>query len=93
MCEINSDVTILEYRKGGLYAEHTDQSSNFNRAISISILLNDEFEGGEIAFFNRQYIPKVTKYQAIVFPANFAYPHEVLPITSGSRYSLIAWAS
>jgi len=93
MCEINSDVTILEYKKGGLYAEHTDQSSNFNRAISISILLNDDFEGGEIAFFNRQYIPKVTKYQAIVFPANFAYPHEVLPIHSGTRYSLIAWAS
>ena len=93
MCGINSDVTILEYKKGGLYAKHTDQSSNFNRALSISILLNNDFEGGEIAFFDRQYIPKVTKYQAIVFPANFAYPHEVLPIISGTRYSLIAWAS
>ena len=29
----------------------------------------------------------------IVFPSNFLYPHSILPITLGVRYSIIIWAN
>ena len=27
----------------------------------------------------------------VIFPSSFTYPHEVLPVKSGTRYSIITW--
>jgi hypothetical protein len=26
-----------------------------------------------------------------MFPSNFLYPHSVLPVTEGTRYSIVTW--
>ena len=26
-----------------------------------------------------------------MFPSSFMYPHEVMPVTKGTRYSLVVW--
>ena len=31
------------------------------------------------------------KGDLLVFPSSFTYPHEVLPVKSGTRYSIITW--
>ena len=34
---------------------------------------------------------KLKKGDAIMFPSNFMYPHEIMPVTQGTRYSIITW--
>ena len=82
---------LLRYDEGGFYSTHTDNSISLNRTISCSIALNDSFEGGEFAFFDRGLKFKLNKGDAILFPSNFMYPHEIMPVISGVRYSIITW--
>ncbi len=60
------------------------------RKISVSILLNDDYEGGELAFFtNGETDIKPDKGVAVAFPSYL--PHRVLPVTRGIRWSLVCW--
>ena len=61
------------------------------RALSCSIQLSDDFEGGEMALWDRDYVIKIPKGSALVFPSNFMYPHEVLEITKGTRHVIVTW--
>lgn len=87
----DSGYELLRYREGQFYTEHTDHFKEQPRTLSVSINLNDDYEGGEFAFFNREIIAKNPKGSVIVFPSNFMYPHEVMPVTKGTRYSIITW--
>lgn len=82
---------LLRYETGQFYTEHTDSFTNIPRALSCSIALNDDYEGGEFAFFGRELTYKIPKGSAILFPSNFMYPHEIMPVTSGTRYSIVTW--
>ena len=60
------------------------------RKISISILLNDDYKGGDLAFFTdgeSQIDPD--KGTAVAFPSYL--PHRVTPLTEGTRWSLVCW--
>jgi hypothetical protein len=89
---INTDsgYDLLRYKKGEFYKQHTDSGKTL-RSISMSFNLNDDYEGGEFAFFDRELTFKLNKGSVIVFPSNFMYPHEILPITNGTRYSIVTW--
>ena len=92
-CKIEEDsgYELLKYPKGCFYIQHTDSFKARPRAISCSFILNDDFEGGEFAFFDRELKYKLEKGDAIMFPSNFMYPHEIMPVTQGTRYSIITW--
>ena len=92
-CKIEEDsgYELLKYPKGCFYTEHTDSFKARPRAVSCSFILNDNFEGGEFAFFNRELKYTLKKGDALMFPSNFMYPHEVMPVTKGTRYSIITW--
>jgi predicted 2-oxoglutarate/Fe(II)-dependent dioxygenase YbiX len=92
-CKIEEDsgYELLKYPEGCFYTEHTDSFKAVPRAVSCSFILNDDFEGGEFAFFNRELKYKLEKGDALMFPSNFMYPHEVMPVTKGTRYSIITW--
>ena len=92
-CKIEEDsgYELLKYTEGCFYTEHTDSFKGRPRAVSCSFILNDEFEGGEFAFFNKELIYKLEKGEALMFPSNFMYPHEIMPVTKGTRYSIITW--
>jgi predicted 2-oxoglutarate/Fe(II)-dependent dioxygenase YbiX len=92
-CTIEQDTgyELLRYKEGQFYTEHTDSFKSMPRAVSCSFALNDDYEGGEWAFFNREKVIKVPKGAAVLFPSNFMYPHEIMPITKGVRYSIITW--
>jgi len=81
---------ILKYEVGGFYVQHIDQAPNIPRIVSCSILLNDNFEGGEF-LFDGEYKVKQTKGAGLFFPSSYAFPHEILPITKGIRYSIVTW--
>lgn len=87
----DSGYTLLRYQEGEFYSEHTDHFLQAPRIVSCSFMLNSDFEGGEFAFFNRELIYKPPKGSALMFPSNFLYPHEVMPVVRRVRYSIITW--
>jgi predicted 2-oxoglutarate/Fe(II)-dependent dioxygenase YbiX len=87
----DSGYELLKYPEGCFYIEHVDSFKERPRAVSCSFILNEDFEGGEFAFFNREIKYKLKKGDALMFPSNFMYPHEVMPVTKGTRYSIITW--
>lgn len=86
---------LLRYNENQFYVQHTDTGSDYknapNRVVSCSIQLNDDYEGGEFAFFNREMLIRSKKGSIIMFPSNFMYPHEIMPVIKGTRYSIITW--
>ena len=89
--EVDSGYELLRYETGQFYTEHTDAHKDSPRAVSCSFSLNEDYEGGEFAFFNNQFRIKIPKGSALMFPSNFMYPHQILPVTKGTRYSIITW--
>ena len=91
MIQEDSGYELLKYNAGGFYITHTDSFKDRPRAVSCSFALNDDYEGGEFAFFDRELVYKLKKGSCIMFPSNFMYPHEIMPVTSGTRYSIVTW--
>ena len=89
--EGDSGYTLLRYQEGEFYSQHTDHFLQAPRVVSCSFALNDGYEGGEFAFFDRNLVYKLPKGSALMFPSNFMYPHEVIPVVRGVRYSIITW--
>ena len=101
---------ITKYKKGGFYKFHKDGSQDslsayhnpqnafmhgHVRKLSMSIILNDNFEGGafEFASYGKEEC-NITPVEAkrgsvIVFPSWME--HRVAPVTKGTRYSCICW--
>ena len=78
-------------KKGSFYGPHQDIGPNYqHRKISLSLQLSDskKYTGGDIVV-NGQYIPHKDKGDLIMFPS-ILY-HEVTPIKSGIRKSLVIW--
>jgi predicted 2-oxoglutarate/Fe(II)-dependent dioxygenase YbiX len=88
---IDTGYQILRYIEGEFYIQHTDSFKEQQRSLSCSIQLNEDYEGGEFAFFDREIMIRTKPGSAIVFPSNFMYPHEIMPVISGTRYSIITW--
>jgi Rps23 Pro-64 3,4-dihydroxylase Tpa1-like proline 4-hydroxylase len=89
--EIDTGYGLLRYKEGQFYVQHTDSFKSQQRSVSCSFMLNDDYEGGEFAFFDREIVIKGLKGSIVMFPSNFMYPHEIMPVTSGTRYSIITW--
>jgi predicted 2-oxoglutarate/Fe(II)-dependent dioxygenase YbiX len=60
-------------------------------ALSFVGALNDDYEGGELVFWEN-YSVKLKKGEVICFPSNFLYQHRVNPILSGVRDTFVCWA-
>jgi len=89
--EQDSGYELLRYNEGQFYIQHTDSFLKQPRAVSCSFALNDDYEGGEFAFWNRDKKIFLKKGSVLMFPSNFMYPHEIMPVTKGTRYSIITW--
>ena len=82
-------------------AYHTDthefdkESPGNKFAVTCTIYLSDDFEGGEISFLDEstgkiiEYKPKAG--DAIVFPSGAPYYHGVKAVTKGERYLIRTW--
>lgn len=92
---INS-IEILKYENTGFYTWHVDHFASIPRTISCILLLNNDYEGGNLCFRNPdgsgEWEVEVKPNRMIVWPSNFLYPHTVKSVTKGTRYSVVAWA-
>jgi len=100
---------LTRYKKGGFYTWHSDgkgchlsgntyaeDPNKYVRKLSMTVLLNDNYSGGEFEFcsYGQKTHHTTTPEMGgtgsiVVFPAWME--HRVAPITKGIRYSLVAW--
>jgi len=92
-CFLKSDsgYDLLRYKTGGFYRQHTDSFKEQPRTVAMSINLNDDYVGGNMAFFDQEVQIRGGAGSVILFPANFMYPHEIMDVTEGTRYSIVTW--
>ena len=102
---------LTRYEGGGFYTWHKDGQrdhlSAFSgaksdalygnvRKLSMGVLLNDDFEGGEFEFAHYEggefsvAKPEFEKPGSIIVFPSFM-EHRVAPVTRGVRYSLVTW--
>jgi len=93
--EIKLDVQILKYTINSQFPKHRDSDNtiptnpNQQRLFTIGILLNEDFEGGDlIVYDNKKNYLKKTTGNSYIFESSLE--HEVTKITSGIRYVLVA---
>ena len=97
------DVHLIDYEADavGFLDWHTDfmgpgirdNSVGEYIKMSLSLGLNDDFEGGQLEFDRQYALPEPTrlnKNDYIIFPA--FHRHRVLPVTKGKRVVCVAWA-
>ena len=98
-------IQLGHYHVGGFYNWHLDQHNKITnpqgtvRKISMSYMLNDDYEGGELDIEIRKPgdkggRPRNDTFNPMpgvsVFFESTAY-HRVRPVTQGTRKSLVAW--
>ena len=92
--ELNGHIecNFARYQVGDHYqAQHMDCQTGYadQRKVSFTLMLNDDYEGGE---FGTQYEQVITKAgRLIVFPSYLL--HSVNPITKGTRYVIYGFLS
>jgi hypothetical protein len=91
-CGIQQDsgYTLLKI-SSKYFTENMNLNDNKAESLSCSIQLNEDYDGGEFSFFDREMMIRTKPGSAIVFPSNFMYPHEIMPVIRGTRYSIITW--
>lgn len=76
---------LLCYDEGARIHPHIDWGHSTHASCTIN--LNDDYTGGEFAFFNGKHVVHLGKGDAMIWPADPFWVHEVRPIKSGKRYS------
>tara|TARA_Y100000310_G_C20614600_1_gene779947 strand:+ start:528 stop:1313 length:786 start_codon:yes stop_codon:yes gene_type:complete len=76
---------LLKYETGAKLHAHTD-FDHFTHA-SCTFNLNDEYTGGAFSFWNQKMDVNLKKGEGVIFPSDYYWVHEILPIESGTRYS------
>jgi len=89
------EMEILKYENSNHYTWHADSFVHAPRTVSSILLLNNDYEGGNLLFKDplTNEIEKITilPNRLIMWPSNFLFPHKVEPVTKGVRFSIVAW--
>lgn len=94
--------SIERSRPGQGYKRHSDGLILSNRyeelasgipARDVGILgyLNQDFAGGEVLFSRQNVKIKPSLGGAIVFPACYTHPYQILPVLQGVQYIFLGW--
>jgi len=93
-----STFDLLRYGEGQRFGEHVDVVQGHpvlaHRRLSVVGVCNDDFEGGDFVFRfpGRPHLTiPAEPGMLILFPSGITHPHEVMPVTAGTRYSVVAW--
>lgn len=94
----NFQFTTYKASESGHYDWHIDSSmgqpndngNGLHRKLSMSLLLNDDFEGGDFEInLSKPQKVDLRRGRAIFFPSFVL--HRVTPVTKGTRKSLVIW--
>jgi|TARA_E500000318_G_C3546850_1_gene207092 Rps23 Pro-64 3,4-dihydroxylase Tpa1-like proline 4-hydroxylase len=87
------EIHLLKYYENNFYNLHSDYAKDAPRELSFSLLLNDDYEGGDFIFLfkNKEYPVTVEKNNLLIFPSNFIYHHRISKVTKGVRKAVVGW--
>ena len=92
-----SQIRFNKYDKNTMMNNHCDHiNSIFDGErkgipfLTVLMSLNNDYTGGEFIMWEDTKI-ELDKGDIVIFPSNFLYPHKVLPVTQGTRYTCISW--
>lgn len=80
---------FIKYGPGQHFQEHHDHGFSYNCTVSLVSYVNDDYEGGELYFRLQDLKIKPKAGDLYIFPSNFMYPHKAMPVTSGTKYSIV----
>lgn len=80
---------FIKYGPGQHFKEHHDHGFSYNCTVSLVAYVNDDYEGGELYFRLQNLKVKPEAGDLFIFPSNFMYPHQAMPVESGTKYSIV----
>ena len=80
---------VARYPEGGFYAMHSDADGK--RQISFVLFLNSDYSGGQLHFENQRLSIEPKSGSLVVFPSNYLFRHECMPVVRGQKYVSIGW--
>jgi hypothetical protein len=80
---------FIKYGPGQHFMEHHDHGFSYNCTVSLVAYPNDDYEGGELFFRLQNLKIKPDAGDLFVFPSNFMYPHQAMPVHSGIKHSIV----
>lgn len=80
---------FIKYGPGQHFMEHHDHGFSYNCTVSLVAYINDDYEGGELYFRLQNLKIKPQAGDLYIFPSNFMYPHQAMPVHSGLKYSIV----
>ena len=88
----------MRYEKGDFFVRHQDGNTHqldFDhlrvRRISIIVFLNDSFSGGRLNFYDPTTAFALVGETGLLVAFKADTFHEVLPVTSGERFTIVSW--
>lgn len=80
---------FIKYSENQHFKEHSDHGYSYVCVLSSVGYLNDNYEGGELFFPKFNLTVKPEAGDLYLFPSNFIYSHQALPVKSGTKYSIV----
>jgi predicted 2-oxoglutarate/Fe(II)-dependent dioxygenase YbiX len=87
-CRYSHMYRLMKYTEGDNIHPHIDWTHLIMGSLTIQLNDPSEYDGGNFMFFNGEHEVKLKRGEAMVFPANHFFVHEVRPLTRGVRYSV-----
>ncbi len=86
-------LTNYDQSEQGMYGWHQDYGAGPSRKLSLVLQLTDpsQYEGGNLQVITSGQPQTVRKQRGLVVAFPSYVLHQVTPVTSGSRQSLVAW--
>ena len=81
-----NNIRIIKYEVGQFIKDHSDITQNIRGSLTIN--LNDDYEGGEFRFFGGLVKVNLSAGEAMLFPGEPLWIHGTEPITKGARYAI-----
>lgn len=87
---------LIRYRPGHTCQQHYDyhlSGSTVNQFMVVSMVINvnDDYEGGEMSFWNGEVIIPAKRGTAIFFPSHFLFWHGITEVSKSNRLALVNW--
>lgn len=88
-------LTQYSHADTGMYTWHQDTGTGPSRKLSIVLQLTDpsEYEGGNLQIMSTDETLTVRKQRGLIAAFPSYTTHQVTPVTSGNRQTLVAWIS
>jgi len=80
------NIRIIKYDTGQCIKDHSDVDPQTRGSLTIN--LNDNYEGGEFRFFGGLEKVNLSEGEAMLFPAEPVWIHGTEPVTKGARYAI-----